>query len=104
MEKVIKAIRYALLGCLTLFVIFSVARCAYDNRVVALESENKIYYNSEVYEETFEAFDCEIGRCLGRVEFSSYDSKYRMYSLVGKTEYIWVDFYLDHRIYKKILD
>ena len=101
MQKFIEYLRRVLLVILALTMIFLLARCVYNNRVTAYADGNKIFYYGEAYEENFEVFDFETGKCLGSVEFES-GSKYRMYALVGKSEYIYVSMWWEHRIYKKM--
>ena len=100
MQKFIECLRRVLLVIIALTVFFLLARYVYNNRVTAYADGNQIFYDGEAYEESFEVFDFETGKCLGRVEFES-GSKYRMYAIDGKSEYIYVSMWWEHRIYKK---
>ena len=77
----------------------------YGNRVVAVAYGNKILYNNTIYEESYENFDFEIGTYLGRVDFdfgTPFSAKCRLYTLIEKPEYLFVDMGLiDWRIYKQ---
>jgi hypothetical protein len=103
MDKTIKVVRYlfsiALVGCSVLSIVLFI----HSNQVVAIAEGNYILYDNETYVETFEVFDYEKGSCLGRVDFTAYGSKYRMYSIREMPNYIFVDMGMtDYRIYKKI--
>ena len=56
-------------------------------------------------EESYENFDFEIGTYLGRVDFdfgTPFSAKCRLYTLIEKPEYLFVDMGLiDWRIYKQ---
>ncbi len=101
MQRFIEYLRRILLAIIALTLIFLLARCIYNNRVTAYEDGNKLFLHGEAYEESFEIFDFETGTCLGRVEFEN-GSKYKMYEIEEKSEYIYVSMLWDHRIYKRI--
>lgn len=73
-----------------------------SNQIVATTEGNNILYDNETYVETFEVFDYEKGRCLGRVDFAAYDTKTKIYSIREMPNYIFVDMGRDYRIYKRI--
>lgn len=92
-------------GCLLVFAfvlcaVFLTALFIHNNRVVATTNGNKIYYNNETYVESFEVFDFEIDKCIGRVDFTG--SKSKMYSIREMSDYIFVSMDWDYRIYKKV--
>ena len=100
MEKAVKQIRAALrFLLLAAALLFGLHRMK-SSQVVATAKDNQIVYNNVVYEEVFETLDVQIERCLGKVEFPFYHSKCNMYSISGRSEYLYVDMGLDWRIYK----
>lgn len=102
MDKAIKTCRYllaiAFIVCVVLFSVFFI----HSNQVVATTDGNNILYDNETYEETFEVFNYEKDRCLGRVDFIEYDCKFKIYTVRKMPNYIFVDMGRDYRIYKKI--
>jgi hypothetical protein len=102
MDRVIKMGRYLFAVTLIVFAVLSIVLFIHNNRVVATTEGNRIYYNNETYVESFEVFDYEKGKCLGRVNFIVYDCKFKMYSIRKMPNYIFVDMGRDYRIYKRI--
>ena len=78
-----------------------IGKLIYDNRIVATADGNTIYYNGTAYEESFEVFEIKTVRCLGTLEWQD-NSKSKIYKIHEKPEYIYVAFFIDHRIYKAI--
>ncbi len=98
MERVKKPIMTGLRFILCVAVLFMGAQYIKSSKIVALEDGNKILYNNTVYEEVFETFDFQRGKCLGTVKFT--DAKHRIYSISAGSEYLFVDLDWDWRIYK----
>ena len=102
MNKISKPSRtifaFTFVVCAFLFILIF----TYINRVVATTQGNNIYYNNETYIESFEVFDYEKDKYLGRVNFVAYDCKPKMYSILDKPDYLFVDMGRDYRIYKRI--
>ena len=82
--------------------VLSIVLFLYGNQVVATTEGNNILYDNETYVETFEVFDYEKGQYLGRVDFTAYDYKPKMYSIREMPDYILVDMGMDYRVYKKL--
>lgn len=98
-KSTVYLLSFALIICVALLIIFFI----YCNRVVATIDGNNILYNNETYVECFEVFDYEKGKYIGKVDFTAYDSKPKMYSIREMPNYIFVDMGItDHRIYKRI--
>lgn len=104
MEKMIFKVRCLFFAALLLCVVFFMLSAFHNDRIVATAQGNKILYNNETYIESFEVFNFKKGRCLGSVRLSENNSRYKMYSLHGKPEYIYVDMWADHRLYTRVLD
>ena len=102
MDKAIKIGRYLLAIVFVICVVLSIVLFIHGNQVVATTEGNNILYNNETYVETFEVFDYEKDRCLGRVDFIAYDCKFKIYSIREMPNYIFVDMGRDYRIYKRI--
>ena len=102
MDRVIKMGRYLFAVTLIVFAVLSIVLFIHNNRVVATTEGNRIYYNNETYVESFEVFDYEKGKCLGRVNFIVYDCKFKMKKKKKMPNYIFVDMGRDYRIYKRI--
>lgn len=102
MDKAIKICRYLLAIAFAVCVVLSIVLFIHSNRVVATTDGNKICYNNETYVESFEVFDYEKGWCIGRVDFTAYNSKPKMYSIREMPTYILVDMGMDYRIYVRV--
>ena len=105
MNKTIKIGRYLLTVACIMYGVLSIVLFIHNNQVVATTEDNNILYHNEIYVETFEVFDYEKGYCLGRVDFSTYGFKPKIYSIRKMPNYIFVAMGMtDHRIYKKITE
>ena len=102
MDKAIKIGRYLLAIAFVVCGVLSIVLFIHSNQVVATTEGNNILYDNETYVETFEVFDYEKGKCLGRVDFTAYGFKSKMYSIREMPNYIFVDMGRDYRIYKRI--
>lgn len=102
MDKAIKICKYLLAIAFAVCVIISIVLFIRSNQVVATTEGNNILYNNETYVECFEVFDFEKGRCLGRVDFTVYGSKPKMYSIREMPDYIFLAMGRDYRIYKRV--
>lgn len=103
MKKFLNIIRYILLFLIVLYAVVNIIISIWNYRIVATVSENKVFYNDKVYEETFEITEFERDKCLGALKLSPDAMKSKIYSLKNMDEYILVDMiFFDHRIYKKI--
>ena len=100
MDKAIKLGKFLFAGTFILCAVLSVVLFVHSNRVVATTEGNKIFYNNETYVESFEVFNYKKGRCLGRVNFTANNSKFKMYSIREMPNYIFLDMGRDYRIYK----
>ena len=98
-DTILKIVRILILVFLGIGVLLFIGKLAYDNRIVATVDGNTIYYNNSAYEEVFEVFETKTSRCLGTLEWHD-KSKSKIWAIHGKPEYIYVAFFIDHRIYK----
>lgn len=104
MEKIPSIVRRFIWAAILLYIVCFIASSFHDNRIVAIIEGNKIYYNDATYTESFEVFDFDKDRCLGSVRFSEDSLRHKIYSLHGKPEYIYVDMFLDYRLYVRVSD
>lgn len=98
LSKVRRFISIAFLLCVVLFM----ASFFHNNKIVATTEGNKIYYNGAIYIESYEVFDFDKDRCLGSVKLLESGARHKMYSLCEKPEYIYVDMWLDYRLYVRV--
>jgi len=104
MEKTIRNVRYLLYIAFLLCVVFFIVSFFRNNKIVATAEGNRIYYNGETYVESFEVFDFDRDRCLGSVKIFEDGLRHRMYSLRERPGYVYVDMWLDHRLYVRAAD
>ncbi len=102
MKKTTKIVRYLVFITFVVCVVSLLTLFIHNNRVVATTNGNKICYNNETYVESFEVFDYEKGWCLGRVDFTAYNYKPKIYSIREMPNYILVDMGIDYRIYVRV--
>lgn len=102
MDKAIKIGRYLFTAAFIVWTVLSIVLFIHSNQVVATTEGNNILYDNETYVETFEVFDYEKGICLGRVDFTAYGSKPKIYSIREMPNYVFVDMGRDYRVYKRI--
>lgn len=91
-------IRYCLVILLLLIISLYFSMHIYNNRIVAKFEDNRVYYDNYTYVEVFNQIDLKTKKCLGSIEI--FDEKFRIYSLVEQSDYLYIDMGLDYRIFK----
>lgn len=71
-----------------------------SNQMVGGITENKLHYKDQIYVESYEVFDFNVGKCLGMVEWTESGNCSKIYSIKNKPEYIYLSMATDYRIYK----
>ena len=100
-DTILKTVRISILVIFSIVVLLFIGKLVYDNRIVATVDGTIVYYNGSTYEEVFEVFETKTSHCLGTLEWQD-KSKSKIWAIHGNPEYIYVSFFIDHRIYKMI--
>jgi len=100
-DTILKTVRISILVIFSIVVLLFIGKLVYDNRIVATVDGTIVYYNGSTYEEVFEVFETKTSHCLGTLEWPD-KSKSKIWAIHGYPEYIYVSFFIDHRIYKMI--
>ena len=105
-EKILSVVRRLILTAALLYVVCSIVSFFYNYRIVATAEGNNIYYDNATYAESFEVIDIDLDkdRCLGSVKFSEGGRRCKIYSYREKPGYIYVDVFLDFRLYVRVSD
>ena len=90
-------------SCVIIFSIFVIVFLVFaNNRTVGYVTDNKIYYKDQTYIESYDVFDFDVGKCLGKVEWKETRNYTKLYSIKNHPEYIYLSMTTDYRIYKAI--
>lgn len=72
-----------------------------SNRNVGTIDGSLLYYNGDVYKESYDNIEIDTGRCLGKVTWKDDGTTSKVYKLKGEPEYLYVRMFLDYRLYKR---